>query len=239
MRLLLIGGSGLVGSLIIPYLIQDHELVVYDLNPPVSDLEIQYRPGSVEDFDALRAAMDGIDVVVYLAMNPKRDWGSVPTSARAFDINVKGLYLAWWAAADAGVEHGVHASTMSVYQHGPDGYPDETVPPDAQEFYGFTKALGEQVCRHATELRGLSINSLRLCHPTPDDQWPVPGDSLDAIISTRAGDVAAAVEAALHHRDGHQLFTISGDLDQRKSNWSRAERVLGWRPTTPAEGPVG
>jgi nucleoside-diphosphate-sugar epimerase len=233
MRLLLIGGSGLVGCLIIPYLNQDHQIVVYDLNRPAGELGVEYRAGSVEDVDGLRAAMDGIDAVVYLAMNPKQDWGSVPTSALAFDINVKGLYLAWWAAAEAGVEHGVHASTMSVYRTRPEGYPDETVPPDAQEFYGFTKALGEQVCRHATEHRGLSINSLRLCHPTADDRWPVPGDSLDAIISTRAGDVAAAVEAALHHRDGHQVFTVSGDLDQRKTNWGKAERELGWRPTAP------
>jgi nucleoside-diphosphate-sugar epimerase len=233
MRLLLIGGSGLVGSLIMPYLIQDHEIVVYDLNQPDGAPDVDYRPGSVEDFDGLRAAMDGIDVVAYLAMNPKQDWGSVATSALAFDINVKGLYLAWWAAAEAGVGHGVHASTMSVYRELPTGFPDETVPPDAPDFYGFTKALGEQVCRHAVEHRGLSINSLRLCHPTPDDQWPVPGDSLEAIISTRAGDVAAAVEAALHHRNGHQVFTISGDLDRLKTDWSKAERELGWRPTRP------
>lgn len=236
MRLLLIGGSGLVGSLIIPYLVQDHEIVVYDLNPPAAGPDVDYRPGSVEDFDGLRAAMDGIDVAVYLAMNPKRDWGSVPTAALAFDINVKGLYLAWWAAAEAGVWHGVHASTMSVYRTRPEGYPDETVPPDAAEFYGFTKTLGEQVCRHATEHRGLSINSLRLCHPRPDDEWPVPGDDLESIISTRAGDVAAAVEAALHHRDGYQTFTISGDVDQRRSQWGKAERVLGWRPTRPDQG---
>ncbi len=231
MRLLLIGGSGLVGSMIIPYLNQDHEIVVYDLNAPADELGVEHRPGSVEDFDGLRTAMDGIDVVVYLAMNPKRDWGSVATSARAFDINVKGLYLAWWAAAEAGVGHGVHASTMSVFRHLPEGFPDETAPPDSPEFYGFTKALGEQVCRHAVEHRGLSINSLRLCHPTPDADWPVPGDDLAAIISTRAGDVATAVEAALQHRDGYQIFTISGDLDQVRTNWTKAERVLGWRPT--------
>lgn len=231
MRLLLIGGSGQVGSLIIPRLARDHELVVYDLNPPVEDIDVEYRTGSVEDFDAMLAAMDGIDVVVYLAMNPKRDWESVATAKLAFDVNVRGLYLAWWATAEAGIRHGVHASTLSVWHKQRDRYPDESEPPDATSVYGFTKSLGEQVCRHATIDRGLSINSLRLCFPIPDDEWPVPGDGLNAIISTRASDVASAVEAALHYRDGYQIFTISGDTEQVQTPLDKAARLLGWRPT--------
>jgi len=231
MRLLLIGGSGLVGTLITPYLAVDHEIVVYDLVAPSADVEVGFRTGTVEDFDSLRAAMDGIDTVVYLAMNPKRGWGSVATSAVAFDVNVKGVYLAWWAAAEAGIRHGVHTSTMSVYREPRDRYPDETVPPDGVDFYGLTKAMGEQLSRHASEFRGLTINSLRLCHPIPDEEWPLPGDDVAALIATRASDLAAAYEAALHYRDGYQIFAISGDAEQRVTSLAKADRLLDWRPT--------
>ncbi|WP_152360213.1 NAD-dependent epimerase/dehydratase family protein [Microlunatus speluncae] len=231
MRLLVIGGSGLVGSLIIPRLAQDHEVVVYDLHPPAEGPEVEFRSGSVEDFDGLRAAAAGVEAVVYLVMNPKRDWDSVGTAALAFDVNVKGLYLAWWAAAGAGVRHGVHASTLSVFEEPRDRYPDETVTPDSTGFYGFTKTLGEQVCRHAVEARGLTINSLRLCHPTPDQDWPPPGDSVQSMISTRGTDVATAFEAALHLRDGHQVITISGDAEERHTSLAKAARLLNWHPT--------
>ena len=48
MNLLLVGGSGLVGTAVTPYLQQHHNLRVLDLNPPRHD-DIEYIQGSITD----------------------------------------------------------------------------------------------------------------------------------------------------------------------------------------------
>ena len=53
MQVLLVGGSGHVGSFITPYLLRHHELRVLDLHPPRHE-GVAYVAGSVTDPAALR-----------------------------------------------------------------------------------------------------------------------------------------------------------------------------------------
>lgn len=230
-RLLVIGGSGLVGGMVVPVLARRHPVRVFDLRPPALIAGVDYHPGDVTDFAALRAAMAGIDVLVYLAMNPKAPVRAPATVAAAFDVNVKGVHLALWAAHLAGVRHAVHASSLSVFRTRNARFPDDTATPDARQYYGFTKRLGEEVCRNAVTHWGLTVTALRLCFPVPDAQWPpTTGTARDRAIATRGSAVAAAVEAALAHRDGFQAITISGDQAGRFSSPHRARQLLGWPP---------
>ncbi|OLB81757.1 MAG: hypothetical protein AUI14_02115 [Actinobacteria bacterium 13_2_20CM_2_71_6] len=106
-----------------------------------------------------------------------------------------------------------------------------------------TKRLGEQVCQAAAAEWGLSVNILRLAWPTPDEAWPAWGapqqpelrHAADGVLieATAATDLAAALLAALEHRDGYQLFTISGDRSARLWSTAKARAVLGWTPTFP------
>ena len=59
MNLLLVGGSGLVGTAITPYLQPHHNLRVLDLNAPRHD-DVEYVEGSIADPEAVRRALDGI-----------------------------------------------------------------------------------------------------------------------------------------------------------------------------------
>jgi nucleoside-diphosphate-sugar epimerase len=110
-------------------------------------------------------------------------------------------------------------------------YPDESVPPDGDDFYGLAKRLGEEVCRTATVARGMDAICLRLCFPTADDSWPKDGTAMQRAISTSARDVAAAIEAALARRGtGFDVYSISGDGDERTMSLAKAKRELGWAP---------
>lgn len=159
-------------------------------------------------------------------------------------MNVKSVHLTLLAARDAAVGHAVHISSMSVYRDLTQRHLDETVPPDANDLYGLTKRLGEEVCQAAATEWGLSVNVLRLVWPTPDEIWPAWGpwqppellyaDDGTLIEPTRASDLARALLAALEHRDGCQFFTISGDQSARLWSTAKAKRVLGWAPTEPA-----
>jgi nucleoside-diphosphate-sugar epimerase len=230
MKVLVIGGSGYVGGLVLPHLARQHALRVFDMRPP-ADPAWEYVAGSVGDLDALGRATEGVDALLYMAMGEKvYDTASGTTSN--IDVNVKGVYLALDAAQRVGVRHAVYTSSMSVY--GGDllqrYFPDEEITPDSSGLYGFTKRLGEEVCQNAARAWGMSANVLRLCFPTPDDEWAAQTRRDTPTIATAASDVARALLAALDYRGGYQTFMISGDYERKLMNMAKAERLLGWEP---------
>jgi nucleoside-diphosphate-sugar epimerase len=238
MRVLVVGGAGYVANLVMPLLRQRHAIRVLDTRPPSTHDE--HISGSATDHGDLTRAVEGMDAVIHCAMG-SHDWSSPAGTADAFDVNVKSVHLTLMAASDAGVRHAVYISSMSVYRDLTQRRLDETVPADATDLYGLTKRLGEQVCLAAAAEWGLSVNVLRLVWPTPDETWPAWGpwrtpELLYAhdgtlIQPTRASDLGAAILAALDHRDGYQIFTISGDESARLWSTAKARRILGWAPT--------
>lgn len=244
MRLLVAGGSGFVGSLVLPHLATRHRIRVFDLRAPDrADPSWEVVLGTLDDFDAVREAASGCDALLFMAMNRHQPWGELPAVVSAYDVNVKGLHLAHWAAHLAGVQRVVVTSSLSVYAPRPAGerYPEEGTPPDAEEFYGFTKRLGEEVSRNAAQRFGQTVTSLRLCFPWPDDGPPpspasggrsIEGAEFRAATFTRARDVASAILLALEHEHtGWEALAISGDPDQRVVPTQKARRELGWSPS--------
>jgi nucleoside-diphosphate-sugar epimerase len=236
MRVLVVGGSGLVGGLVLPQLARQHALRIFDLRPPI-DPSWDYVAGDVADFDALARAAVGQEALLYMAMGDK-DYETIASVTTNFDVNVKGVYLALYAAHQAGITHAVYTSSMSVY----DGdlmtrfFPDEEITLDSSHLYGLTKRLGEEVCRNATRAWRMSINALRLCFPTPDAEWRAKTRPGVPTLATAASDVARALLAALDYRGGFQAFMISGDYQQKLMDMSKAKRLLGWEPQArPAE----
>jgi nucleoside-diphosphate-sugar epimerase len=230
MRVLAVGGSGYLGSLVLPILAEQHTLRILDLHAP-SDPSWEYSAGSVADFDLLERAVEGVDALLYMAMGEK-EFAAISSVTSNFDVNVKGVYLALYAAYQAGVSHAVYTSSMSIY----DGslidryFPDEEITPDATHFYGLSKRFGEEVCRNATRAWGMSVNALRLCYPTPDEEWLATTRAGTPTLATAASDVADALLAALAYRAGFQAFMISGDYEQKLHNMAKARRLLGWEP---------
>ncbi|MEQ7006925.1 NAD(P)-dependent oxidoreductase [Actinopolymorpha sp. B17G11] len=256
MRVLVIGGSGHVGSLVLPYLAEHHDLAVFDLKPPIAGVEVEYLPGDLRDVAAVRRSFDGIDALVFMAMGPLSGWGSPENAQAHLDVAVPGLYAALAAAHDAGVDHAVYTSSMSVFAlrydgragthgtedgapvgtndgapAGPPRYPDESTPPDATDFYGLAKRLGEEVCRNAVAAWGMSVVALRLCHPTADAEFPRTESPIRQTICTSARDTAAAILAGLEYRGhGFEAFGISGDAAGRTVSIRKAGELLGWQP---------
>jgi nucleoside-diphosphate-sugar epimerase len=192
---------------------------------------LDYYAGDVTRYDDLVEAMSGMEVLVYLAMGTLA-WGELSGVASAFDVNIKGVYLALKAAHEAGITQAVYASTLSVYAGNLTQryFADEEVTPDSSDLYGFTKRLGELVCLNATRQWGMNVNALRLCHPTAEEAWLAQTVVGVPTIATTAADVAAAFGAALEYRGGFQAFMISGDYENKIMNMSKARRLLNWEP---------
>jgi nucleoside-diphosphate-sugar epimerase len=107
--------------------------------------KMRYRQGDVRDPDALRDAFDGADVIVHLAF--MITGAASRQTIRA--INVDGTLNAFRAAAAAGAERFVYASSVAAYGFHPDNpigmTEDWPVRPAARLFYAQEKAELEQL----------------------------------------------------------------------------------------------
>src|ERR1041384_579497 len=113
MRILAVGGSGVVGSLVVPILAKSHEIRVFDLQPPQNET-YDYSQGDVTRYDNLKSAMAGMDALLYMAMG-SLNWNEIGGIVSAFDVNIKGLHLALRAAYENNIHQAVYTSSMSVY----------------------------------------------------------------------------------------------------------------------------
>ncbi|MBM4042738.1 MAG: NAD-dependent epimerase/dehydratase family protein [Planctomycetes bacterium] len=232
MRILLAGGSGYVGTLVIPYLKAEHALRVLDLVPP-KDPAIEYVQGSVGDIAAVRSALHGIEGVAYMTM-PRNTEGNydVRDLDANYDLHVKHLHRVLLAAAEAGIRRAVYASSMSVYAYRPHGFAEgDDTPPDAADLYGFTKRLGEIVCDYFARAHKMAVVSLRLNNPVSLEDWQQAARAGRLVAQTAAPDVASAIALSLTAPvSGAHAMNIAGDYEGRRVRCARARDLLGWEP---------
>jgi nucleoside-diphosphate-sugar epimerase len=245
MKVLLMGGSGHVGSFVTPYLKQQHELRVLDMRPPRHE-GVEYVEGSVTDPDALRRALTGVDAFVWLVMR-KPQGGShrdqdIPTIVENYDVNCKGLHLALFTAQEVGVTRGVYTSSMSVHYRGRDFYhQEETTPLDTPTVYGLSKGFGELICQYFARWWDMNLIALRITGPRTREQYleqrrnpPQTRPGVRPLFVTDEEDLAgaylAALEAVRTGRSRFDAFFIAGDEAEQDHNLTKARRVLGWEP---------
>jgi len=243
-KVLLVGGSGHVGSFITPYLRQQHELRVFDLRPPARE-GVEYVEGSVTDPDATRRALEGVDAFIWLVMKGAQGGSvtdqSVPLILSNYDVNAKGLHLLLYTAQELGIKRGVYTSSMSVHFRKRQWYPsEELVPLDTPSVYGLTKGFGELVCQYFARWFDMNVIALRITGPRTRQQWleerrnPRVYPDGSRLFVTDEEDLANAYLKALDAvQIGHGRFDaifIAGDERETEHNLSKARRVLGWEP---------
>ena len=125
-KLLVIGGSGLIGSHTVDALLKEDvkEVIVYDnfvrgrmenLIKARNDSRFKVYDigGDILQTDILEAAMQGIDGVFHLAALWLLQCHEFPRSA--FDVNVQGTFNVMEACIKTGVKRLVYSSSASVY----------------------------------------------------------------------------------------------------------------------------
>ena len=238
MRVFLTGGSGLLGSYAAKELrAAGHQVVA--LHRRASDVSAltgvgcELVEGDARDgAAALAELMVGCTHVVHGAalVYSGRDWGAIEA------VNVGGTRAVLEAAAEVGVTHAVHLSSVAVYgtQKGP---VDEDTPIDGpvpeSDFYARSKRLAEVVAREIERERGLAITVLRPCAVYGErDRLLVPavarmvraplvfllGPGRNALPVVYAGNVAVAIRLALESGRGGATYDLGLDrpLTQRQ-----------------------
>lgn len=234
MKLLLIGGAGLVGTVTTPYLRARHEIRVLDPFPPKHD-SVEYIPGSSIDHRAVTQAIEGVDSFIYMVL--KHPLGDGPEEFNAItgqhEANVMGLHILLEAAKREGIERGVYTSTFTVHDRSRKWYAGEDKTPlDNTTVYGFTKGLGERVCEYYCRAEGMAITALRITSPAAREHFLERRSAeFDGRRWTDEEDLALAYQAALEaEHPGFEAVFIAGDERQEEVDLSKARELLGWEP---------
>ncbi len=247
MRVLLTGGSGNVGSNILPLLGAEHEVRIFDCKPPAVE-GVEYFEGDLLDRSALLAAMKGIDAVVHLAAipNPNND-----PDDRIMLINLLGSEYVFGAAAEQGVKRVIAASSDSTFGF-VFGRPlseveflplKETHSAKPVDSYGASKLLMEELAARYTRKTGIETVMLRYCWvfipQTYEVMEAIQADNTHApktfFTYIDARDVGQAVLKSLDVKaipDGHQRFLLAAEDSYRPE--PTLELVKRFYPDLPA-----
>lgn len=164
-KALVTGGAGFIGSHITERIIQEgKEAVVLDnLNVGKQEnipKQAVFIHGDIQDKEALRKAMEGVDVVFHNAAFVSIR-GSFEKLRENLLNNDLGTLNVLEAARDSNVKKVIFASSMAVY-----GEPKEIPVTENHSLkpispYGYSKVAGEYACKVFEENHGLKTISLR------------------------------------------------------------------------------
>jgi UDP-glucose 4-epimerase len=167
-KYLVTGGAGFIGSHIADTLLNHGESVrVFDnlstgrqANLSILQGRAEILDGDIRNFDAVKAAMTGVEVVFHQAA-----MASVPRSIahpiESLETNINGTQHVLLASRDAGVRRVVYASSSSVYGNTPTLPKHEQMQTRPMSPYAVHKLTGELLCEVFTRVYGLETVTLR------------------------------------------------------------------------------
>ena len=167
-HVLVTGGAGFIGSHLVEALLRRGDQVrVFDNfstgrreNVQHLHSDIELIEGDLRDFDAVRRAVAGVEVVFHQAALASVQ-RSVDDPMTTNAVNVTGTLHVLMAARDAGVRRVVFASSSSVYGDTPTLPKVETQAPQPLSPYAVSKLAGEQYCMAFSVVYGLPSIALR------------------------------------------------------------------------------
>jgi uronate dehydrogenase len=237
MRVLVTGATGEVGRGVVPLLESQFDLRLLSLDPPGDDpRRVQ---ADILDWQALAAAMQGMEAVLHLAVAPGHNglYEDDGFNDLRFDVNVKGTYHVFECARRAGVRRVVHVSSVMVTwgearlaSYDPMLAPvSGKAPPDPDGTYALTKALAELVA--ACYTHPMEVVTLRISAPFDLNDPELPRKKLRP-QQIPFIDLAQAFSLALRvPLKRHEVVTIVGDSSRCLWSLDEARRVLGYQPT--------
>ncbi len=167
MKVIVTGGSGLVGRYVIREL-REHQIDVInvDVRPSGDPPDVPCRRVDLMDAAATKQAIRDVDAVVHLAAipNPEHDPGE-----RVMGVNMVTTYNVLEAVRDGGIRRIVYGCSESAsgfgihrVEHVPLYVPiDEAHPCWPHETYSFTKYFGELMCQEYARADRIETVALR------------------------------------------------------------------------------
>jgi nucleoside-diphosphate-sugar epimerase len=231
MKVLILGGAGMLGPHVIPLLAPYYDLRVTDINPLPVPFEGEFQLVDVASFEQVLAAAEGMEAIINLSVL-RRD------RKLAFDVNTLGCYNTMRAAVAHGIKRvintGPHFTLAGPtyeffdYQISPD------IPPQpGTNLYALTKSLGQEICRVFTENHDVHVQTYLFYNfRDPADLKP---DREVAPFASSWGNAAEIFRLGLEIEldklpSACELFYIFTDMPHGRFSNEKAKRILGFEP---------
>ncbi|MFW5958627.1 MAG: NAD-dependent glucose-6-phosphate dehydrogenase Azf [Natronomonas sp.] len=233
---LLTGAGGGVGGAILDGIGDAYDWRLLFHNPPVEEPSHPYLVGDVVDEELMVEACDGVDALIHLAGDPRRDapWESV------LENNIHGTKVLYEAAIDAGVGRFVYASsnhavghfetdrTPGIYSSEDEFLLDGTELPRPGNFYGVSKVAGETLGRYYHDEYGVEVCNVRIGNLTKDHP-PIDYERGQAMwLSHR--DCAHLHDRTLQANYDYVIVYGISDNDRKFYSLETAREVLDYDP---------
>ncbi len=217
-----------MGTQIVPLLREHFALRLFDSQPLAAHGDDEIIVGDVRDFDALRTACKGVQVMIHLAaISDEADFHS-----KLLPVNLGGVYNAFEAARQSSLKKVVFASTgQTILNYGKETRVTTDMPARPSTVYACTKLFGEALARYYSEAHGMAMLCIRLCYFRAYDDpllripghevqydWCSPRDLTQLLVKCIRSDLRFGV-----------FFGISNNT---KCQWdlSNARELLGYDP---------
>ena len=269
-RFLVTGGAGFIGSALVRGLLEhganrivvvDNLLTGHEGNLQEVRGDVDFHRVDIREYDALRKAMEGIDVVFHEAAIP-----SVPRSIHepvpSHEVNINGTFNVLRSAKEAGARRVVYAASSSAYGDSEVLPKVETMSPSPKSPYAAQKLLGEHYMSVWASCFGLETVSLRYFNvygPRQDPSSPYSGVLslfMSAILNREAPTIFGDGEqsrdftfvedvVALNIKAAEAPAKVSGQMYNAGNGgritlneaWALLEKIEGVR-LAPKYGPV-
>lgn len=253
-KLLVTGMSGLVGSALREAISDQYTLSAFNRRDVPG---VPTTCADLADYDALRAACEGQDMVVHLAavIHDGVGWDAL------LNTNVIGTRNVFEAAVAAGVKRVVFTSSgatvagwekVEPYRslvngetviNNPGELPagltliDETMATRPANVYASTKVWGEAMARHYADNHGLEVICLRIGFASEADK---PENARQMSVWNSQRDVVQAIRLALEHPMERRFdcFFITSNNARSYRDLSHARQQLGFEPLDSADDPT-
>jgi nucleoside-diphosphate-sugar epimerase len=167
-KVLVTGGAGFIGSNLADELIKqgakvsiiDNLVTGFRENLEEIQGDFEFIEGDLNDDDALRKSLQGVEIVFHQAALP-----SVPRSVEnpvdTHEACVNGTFNLLLKARDEGVNRVIYAASSSAYGDQPTLPKVETMRPEPLSPYAGAKLMGEYYCQVFSRVYGLESIALR------------------------------------------------------------------------------
>lgn len=231
MKVLILGGTGMLGPHVVPLLAPHYELLVTDITPLTIPFEGEFRMVDAGSFEQVMDAAEGMDAIINLSVL-RHD------RKLAFDVNTLGCYNMMQAAVTHGIERVINTGPHFTVTGATYEFFDYEIPPDVPSqpgtnLYALTKSLGLEICKTFTENHNVNVQTY-LFYNFRDTDDIEPGSHVApfAISWQNAAEIfPLGLEIDLNELPSAcEVFSIFTDMPHGRFSNEKAKRILGFKP---------
>jgi len=232
-KVLILGGAGMLGPYVVPVLQAEHELLVTDIRPLEIEFRGEFRHVDASNFAQVMDAAKGMDAIINLSVL-RQD------RQLAFDVNTTGCYNMMSAAVEHGIRRVINTGPHFTVAGPSYEYFDFGLNPDmpAQSgtgLYALTKMLGQEVCRVFSEEHDIYVQTYLFY--SFNDPANLPAERTRhvrpfAISWQNAATIfPLGLEIALDALPSRcEIFNLFTDMPHEQFSNEKAKRILGFEP---------